>query len=113
MKLLSSLFFVATFALNHAAGAPFDDPAPPKSAELSEMPAPQPQSFDRLKFHQAPAPLNKDARTSDWPRFLGPSDDASSPETHLLHEWPKAGPARVWEVEKGEGYTSQIGRAHV
>lgn len=68
--------------------------------------ADQPKPFDRLTFHAAPKPLAKDARTSDWPRFLGPTDDAISPETHLLKQFPKDGPARVWEVQRGDAYTS-------
>lgn len=68
--------------------------------------AQEPQTFDRLKFHAAPKPLSPLAKTSDWPRMLGPSDDVSSPETHLLHDWGAAGPKKVWEVAKGDGYTS-------
>ena len=41
---------------------------------------------------------------ADWPRLLGPAHDATSPETHVLHEFPKAGPRVVWEVEKGGGF---------
>ena len=88
MKLPSSLFcFAIITLLSHAE---------------------EPQSFDRLKFHAAPKPLSAKAKTSDWPRLLGPSDNAISPETNLLHDWPAAGPKKVWEVTKGEGYTSPI-----
>lgn len=66
----------------------------------------EPQAFDRLKFHSAPQPLSAKAETSDWPRMLGPTDDAKSPETHLIHDWGAAGPKKVWEVAKGDGYTS-------
>ena len=65
-----------------------------------------PQAFDRLTFHAMPKPLSAKATTSDWPRLLGPGDDAISPETHVLKTWPKEGPAKVWEVVRGEGYTS-------
>lgn len=67
---------------------------------------PKPQPFDRLTFHAAPKALAKDAKTSDWPRFLGPADDATSPETPLLKQFPDGGPAKVWEVVRGDGYTS-------
>src|SRR5678815_3171486 len=36
-------------------------------------------------FHSAPKPLSKDAKTQDWPRFLGPYHNAISGETKLLH----------------------------
>lgn len=66
------------------------------------------QPFDRLTFHHAPKPLAAGAKTSDWPRVLGPSDDASSPETPLLKTWPATGLTPVWEVTTGEAYTSPI-----
>jgi outer membrane protein assembly factor BamB len=62
------------------------------------------EPFDRLKFHAPPKPLAAGAQTEDWRRFLGPHDNATSGETKLLHDFPKAGPARVWEVEKGTGF---------
>ncbi len=42
--------------------------------------------------------------SADWPRLLGPAHDATSPETHLLHELPKTGPRILWEVAKGGGF---------
>ena len=57
-------------------------------------------------FHSPPAPLAKDAITSDWPCFLGPLHDECSPETHLLHEFPGEGPKLVWEMKRGEGYAA-------
>jgi len=64
------------------------------------------EAFDRLTFHAAPKPLSKDAKTSDWARVLGPTDDAISPETHLSKKWAAGEPQAVWEVAMGEGYTS-------
>ena len=64
------------------------------------------QTFDRLIFHAAPKPLAVKAKTSDWPRVLGPHDDGSSEEMPLLKAWPGSGPKAVWEVAMGEGYTS-------
>lgn len=106
MKPLSRWFFLLALAPGIRAAEPFADPSPPKFAELTDAPAPEPQAFDRLTFHAKPKPLSKEARPSDWPRVLGPNDDATSPETRLLQEFPKTGPALVWEVKKGEGYTS-------
>jgi outer membrane protein assembly factor BamB len=60
----------------------------------------------RVTFHRAPKPLHRDAVTHDWPSFLGPTHDAVSTETHLLHALPDGGPAIVWEVRKGTGYSS-------
>ncbi len=44
------------------------------------------------------------AFAAEWPRLLGPVDNATSPETRLLHELPKAGPRVVWEAPKGNGF---------
>ncbi len=55
-------------------------------------------------FYSAPKPLSKDAITEDWPRFLGPADDAVSGETKLLKTWDKSGPKTVWEFPKGGGH---------
>lgn len=87
MKKASSLFLVLSLACGF-------------------LPAEEPATFDRLTFHAAPKPLAPGAKTADWPRVLGPNDDASSPETPLLKAWPETGPRLVWEVAVGEGYTS-------
>ncbi len=50
--------------------------------------------------------LSKGSIVSDWNRFNGPSDDASSPETNILTRWTKNEPQILWEISKGEGYSS-------
>lgn len=40
----------------------------------------------------------------DWPAFNGPTADCKSPEKGILKQWPAMGPARVWDLETGEGY---------
>jgi outer membrane protein assembly factor BamB len=45
------------------------------------------------------------ALAGDWPCFRGPNHDGVSKETGLLKQWPKAGPALVWQTDKaGRGY---------
>ncbi|OWK43130.1 PQQ-binding-like beta-propeller repeat protein [Fimbriiglobus ruber] len=41
---------------------------------------------------------------TDWPRFLGPAGDASSPEKGILTTWPKDGLKKVWDCPLGIGY---------
>lgn len=43
---------------------------------------------------------------ADWPRWMGPNCNGSSPETGLLTTWPKDGPKVLWKVEGGGGYSS-------
>jgi len=86
----------------------FADPAPPTVNEPSGEAITKTEEFDRVTYFQDPKPLSPDAVVADWPRFLGPDDDVKSPETHLLNEFPEDGPAKVWELEKGTGYTSAI-----
>ena len=59
-------------------------------------------------FHSPPAPLPENARTSNWPRFLGPHDNCTTDETHLLEKFPETGLKPVFELERGESYASPI-----
>ncbi len=65
-------------------------------------------SFQGLRFHAAPKAIAAGAITEDWPHFLGPRFNATSRETPLLKEWPKAGPRVVWEMDAGEGYACPV-----
>jgi outer membrane protein assembly factor BamB len=43
---------------------------------------------------------------ADWPQYRGPNRDDVSPETGLLKEWPKGGPAVLWTFTgAGVGYS--------
>lgn len=42
----------------------------------------------------------------DWPRWLGPKGDGSSPETGLITKWSDKGPKLLWKVPGGEGYST-------
>ncbi len=64
------------------------------------------KTWDGLTFHAEPKPLPAGAVTEDWPRFLGASDTPVSKETEIVKEFTEAGPAKVWECRKGEGYAS-------
>eukprot|EP00752_Nemacystus_decipiens_P013933 g12369.t1 len=44
------------------------------------------------------------AEADDWPQHLGPTQDAVSPETGLLEQWPEQGPAELWRHGVGQGY---------
>lgn len=41
---------------------------------------------------------------SDWPSFLGPTQDSKSEEKGLNPRWPAEGPRVVWQRELGDGY---------
>lgn len=45
---------------------------------------------------------------SDWPRYLGPNGDGSSPETGWLKDWPAAGPPVRWWARVGEAYSAPV-----
>jgi len=40
----------------------------------------------------------------DWPTFLGPAQDGSSPEKGISTNWPREGPKVIWETPMGQGY---------
>jgi len=84
------------------------DPAPPKVHEVTATEVVKSETFDRLTEFAPPAPRQSEAINAAWPRFLGPTDNCISPETHLLSSFPEGGPATVWELEKGTGYTSPV-----
>lgn len=50
--------------------------------------------------------LMLDARAGDWPRFLGPNGDGTSPETNLFTRIPTNGLRVVWERAVGTGYSA-------
>lgn len=44
------------------------------------------------------------ASAADWPQYLGPNRDSSSPETGILRSWPAEGPKVLWSTLVGRGY---------
>ena len=66
------------------------------------------KSWEALTYHKAPAPLAADARTEDWPRFLGPQNTPVSGETRIRQDFAETGPALVWECAKGSGYACPV-----
>jgi len=85
---------------------PFRDPAPPALHKLAPMEAPRSRPTPEVRFHRKPKPLPIGAVTHDWKSFLGPTHNSVSTETKLLHTWPSTGPALLWEMRKGTGYSS-------
>ena len=65
-------------------------------------------AWEALKFHKTPAPLAADAKTEDWPRFLGPHDAPVSRETQIRQDVPESGPPLIWECAKGSGYACPV-----
>lgn len=41
---------------------------------------------------------------ADWPQFMGPNGDGTSPEKGLARTWPESGPKVLWTVPVGKGY---------
>jgi outer membrane protein assembly factor BamB len=50
--------------------------------------------------------LTGTAPGADWPNWLGPNHNGSSPETGLRTEWPAKGLKVLWKVAGGDGYSS-------
>ena len=44
------------------------------------------------------------AKGTDWPQFLGPERNGTSPEKGLLREWPEGGPKLLWKAPVGVGF---------
>ncbi|MEI8122484.1 MAG: PQQ-binding-like beta-propeller repeat protein [bacterium] len=47
----------------------------------------------------------------DWPQFLGPDRNGTSPETGLARSWPPGGPKVLWTVSLGQGFGGAAVRA--
>jgi outer membrane protein assembly factor BamB len=56
--------------------------------------------------------LVRTAPGDDWPQWRGPQQDGISRETGLLAKWPEKGPAELWRVPLGNGFSgvSVVGR---
>ncbi len=44
------------------------------------------------------------ALSADWPQYLGPGSDSTSPEDGILRSWPEDGPEVLWTVAVGRGF---------
>ena len=100
--LISTFLFLAVTLVSHA----FDDPAPPTVNQLNPIIPNAAEAQSELTFYQAPKLLSPTAISSDWKTFLGPTHNGYSPETNLLKTFPETGPSKVWEVQRGNGYSS-------
>jgi len=45
---------------------------------------------------------------ADWPQYLGPARNSTSPEKGLLRSWPQKGPEVLWTVAVGIGYGGPV-----
>lgn len=48
------------------------------------------------------------AYTQDWPQFLGPDRNSTSPQKNILRSWPENGPEVLWTVNVGIGYGGPV-----
>jgi outer membrane protein assembly factor BamB len=46
----------------------------------------------------------------DWPQFLGPDRDNTSPQKDILRTWPAEGPEVLWSANLGIGYGGPVAR---
>ena len=44
----------------------------------------------------------------DWPQYLGPNRNSTSPQTGILRTWPAGGPEVLWVAEIGIGYGGPV-----
>lgn len=45
---------------------------------------------------------------ADWPQYLGPDRNSTSPEKGILRSWPQDGPEVLWTVGVGIGYGGPV-----
>jgi outer membrane protein assembly factor BamB len=44
----------------------------------------------------------------DWPQYLGPNRNSTSPQKGILRTWPASGPEVLWTVNVGPGYGGPV-----
>jgi outer membrane protein assembly factor BamB len=44
----------------------------------------------------------------DWPQYLGPNRNSTSPQKGILRTWPESGPEVLWTVNVGPGYGGPV-----
>jgi len=44
----------------------------------------------------------------DWPQFLGPERNSTSPQENIIRSWPENGPEVLWNVDVGIGYGGPV-----
>jgi outer membrane protein assembly factor BamB len=106
VRIILLLVAIAIVAVAADGDRKYRDPSPPALKQLTPAPIPAPERNSDVTFHGKPKPLPAGAVTHDWTSFLGPTHNAMSTETRLLHTWPKTGPKLVWEMKKGTSYSS-------
>jgi len=42
-------------------------------------------------------------QAQDWPQYLGPERNSTSPQLNILREWPESGPEVLWTIDVGLG----------
>jgi outer membrane protein assembly factor BamB len=47
-------------------------------------------------------------QAQDWPQYLGPNRNSTSPQKGILRSWPEKGPEVVWNVDVGTGYGGPV-----
>lgn len=52
--------------------------------------------------------LSSSLWAQDWPQYLGPERNSTSPQKNLLREWPESGPELLWSVPLGIGYGGPV-----
>jgi outer membrane protein assembly factor BamB len=52
--------------------------------------------------------LASSSLAADWPQYLGPERNSTSPEKGLLRSWPENGPEVLWTVKVGRGFGGPV-----
>jgi len=49
-------------------------------------------------------------QAQDWPQYLGPERNSTSPQEDILKTWPEDGPELIWAVNLGIGYGGPVAK---
>jgi len=48
------------------------------------------------------------SKSQDWPQFLGPNRNSTSPQKDILRTWPATGPEVLWTADLGKGFGGPV-----
>ena len=65
-------------------------------------------SGSSILAENSPRPALPPSPWSDWPQFLGPERNGTSPEKGLLRQWPAEGPKLLWRVPIPKGFGQPV-----
>jgi outer membrane protein assembly factor BamB len=70
------------------------------------------KDYQKLLTASAFAACIINLNAQDWPQYLGPDRNSTSPQKNILRIWPQNGPEVIWTSNIGNGYGGPVVKEH-